>query len=82
MDDAGEIGLTAHQLAKIDDVEAEQHATLGRDDGGVTWPAGQQSDLAEELPGVEIYRVRRQPDLDSPEATKYRSPRRIVTAPA
>ena len=86
MNDAGEIGLTASQLAKIDAVEAKQRATLGGDDGGVTRSAGQQRDLAEELPGPEIDRLRRQRIWTSPEARKYiqspRSPRRIMTVPA
>ena len=42
----------------------EQCRRLHRDDRRIARAAGQQRDLAKELPGSEIYRLRRQTDLD------------------
>src|SRR5207244_1825894 len=49
-DDAGEFRLAPEQVAKIDDVEAEKCGWPRRDDRSVTRIAGQQSELAKEIP--------------------------------
>src|ERR1700730_3025672 len=49
--DAGEFRLAPEEVAKIDDVQAEQRAWPHRDDGGVARIAGQQRELSKERPG-------------------------------
>ena len=49
VDDPGEIGLAAEQLAEIDNVENEQRAMPRRHNCGVARTAGEQCHLAKEL---------------------------------
>src|SRR5579871_1130893 len=59
-----QLRLARQQFVEIDDVERQQRAWLCRGDRGVARVAGQQRQLAEELPRSEVERSRLQLHLN------------------
>src|SRR6516165_2665352 len=64
IDDTGEVGLPPHQLAEFQDVQPQQCARLDCDYRRRARGAGQQRNLAKELPGPKPWRFRADHDLD------------------